>query len=88
MPPTNQQETKQMNKTFTIEYVETLHTNNYFGQLPDQSYEQQSAIRQHWLQCMAERGWTLGTEISDDDAFDSACLQSLIETTEFLAGAF
>jgi hypothetical protein len=88
MPPTNQQETKQMNKTFTIEMVELLHTNNYFGQLPDTSEDEQSAIRQHWLQCMAQRGWTLGTPINAEEMFDSACLQSLIETSEFLAGAF
>lgn len=78
MPPTNTGN-KQM-KTFTNEYVELLESNNYFGQLPDQSAEQQSAIRQHWLQCMAQRGWVLGTPINAEEMFDSACLQSLIET--------
>ena len=75
-------------KTFTNEYVKTLESHNYFGQLPDTSEEEQSAIRQHWLQCMAQRGWTLGAPINAEEMFESACLQSLIETTEFLAGAF
>ncbi len=76
-------------QTFDNSMVETLHSNNYFGQLPDQSEDQQNAIRQHWLQCMAERGWTLGTDIDDDDAFDNDCLQSLIETHhKIMEGAF
>ncbi len=75
-------------QTFDNSMVETLHSNNYFGQLPDTSEDEQSAIRQHWLQCMAERGWKLGTPINAEEMFESACLQSLIETSEFLAGAF
>ena len=75
-------------QTFDNSMVETLHTSNYFGQLPDTSEDEQSAIRQHWLQCMAERGWKLGTPINAEEMFESACLQSLIETSEFLAGAF
>ena len=87
-----------INKLFSTELVNSYEDNNYFGQLPDTSEEEQKAIREAWLENMANRGIRLNeyyiifeTELvyfNNEDWYDSQCDKALEEVVNHLAGAF
>lgn len=90
--------TKPINKLFSSELVNSYADNNYFGQLPDTSEEEQKAIREAWIENMAKRGIRLNeyyiileTELAyfnNEDYYDNQCDKALAEVCEHLAGAF
>ena len=87
-------------KTFSTELVNSFADNNYFGQLPDTSEEEQKAIREAWIENMRKRSWILDESIIENDKeylgevvdlwleFERDGDKALAEVCEHLAGAF